>query len=212
MDEKHQTKSFFRERKIGRIFLYIELFYALLLGYSLMFAFSLFAHLVLGQFIIAGSYFLAGWIYVRYLKIRGRLPDDGKGGKKESFRQKNADFWSQFDSRFFYNSTELITVLLGCGAFSWIFVYTYTELFLDARNLNPVNSLIGYLSFALGVVVFFNVAGILFGKQYFVRKCAIIELVLSLVLILIYPAHWLTMIFVIITAASSLFLFIKNKI
>lgn len=210
MDEYRHNKSFFRERKIGRICLYIELFYVTLLAYSLIFAFSLFAHLILGQFIIIVLYFASGWCYGLYLKATGKLPEGGP--EKRSFKEKNMDFWSRFDRKFFYNSLELVTVLLGIYVFSWSFAYIYVEFFGSVKSLDPVQSLIGYLNFALIVVVFFNVAGLLMGRRYLVRKCAIAEIAVAVVLLWIYPLHWITLLLAILTAVSLLFLFAKNKI
>lgn len=207
MDEWHNTKKWFRERRWGRAFLYFELAYVFVLFLSAWFNFGLFAHLVVGQFIIITIYYLTGIIVGIYLKKTGQLPVDER--EKESLRQKLA---YRFNSRFFYHSLEVIDILLGVGVAEGAFSQDYVDFFSSNNSFNPLHAIIGYIGLAYFFLIMSMVVSLLMSWRNGVRNSSFLTIITAVILLICFPAHWLNYILGIVVAAITLFIYYQNKL
>lgn len=207
MDERHQTKKWFRERRFGRIFLYFELAYVIVLFLSAWFNFGLFAHLVVGQFIIIAIYYLTGAIVGVYLKKTGQLPVDER--EKETLREKLA---YRFNSRFYYHSLEFLDLVLGIGVAIRSYAQNYAEIFANINAIDPRHSIIGYIGMVYFLCILSTVVSLLMSWRNGVRNGSFLTVIMAVILLICWPTHWFNYILGIVVAAIALFIYYKNKL
>lgn len=207
MDEQHQDEKFFRERRLGKIFLYFELAYVLVLFWAVQFDFKLFAHLLVGQFFVVLIYFITGWIYGIYLKKTGKAPIDER--EKETLREKLS---YRFTSKFWYRFLEIITIFLSLGVALRMFAEFYNDIFTNANAIDVKHTLIGYVAFACFFLLVFSTVDILMGWRRKIRNISITNILIAVFLIIVWPVHWLNFSLAIAASLLVLFLFYQNKI
>lgn len=207
MDDQHQTKKWFRERRFGKAFLYFELVYVIALFLSAWFNFGLFAHLIVGQFIIIALYYLTGAVVGIYLKKTGQLPVDER--EKESLRERIA---YRFNSRFFYHSLEFIDLILGVSVAIRACAQNYAEIFANINAIDLLHYLIGYIGFAYFLSILSTVISLLMNWRNGVRDGGILTIITALILFICWPAHWVNYILGIVTVVVALFIYYKNKL
>lgn len=207
MDEHHQSDKFFRERRWGKIFLYFELVYVLILFCTVQFDFKIFADLIVGQLILLVIYYVSGWAYGIYLKKTGKAPIDER--EKESLRDKLA---YRFTKKFWYHLLRLFTIFLGIGVSIRMFAEFYSDIFTNANAIDVKHTLIGYVAFACFFFLAISTVGLLAGWRRDIRNTSLFTIVIALFLIMVWPTHWLNFSLGILTASLILFLYHKNKI
>lgn len=207
MDEKHQDEKFFRERRWGRYFLYFELIYVLILFWAVQFKFALFAHLLVGQFFIIIAYYVSGWLYGIYLKKTEKAPIDER--EKESLHDKLA---YRFNTLFWYHFLEVFDICALIIVAARIFSEGYVDILMNPFAVDVFHSLTAYLAFAYFLLLIFTAAGLLMSWRRLVRNFGIAEVILAVVLLLVWPAHWLSFACGAFATLISIFLYYKNKI
>lgn len=210
MDDPKHTEEFYRERRIGRVCLYIELVYVLILTIALVFRFDVFAHLIVGQFILISLYLIVGWLYSAYLRITG----------KQKLVKKNhysiADWFAQkfprpFNEKTMYRVTNIVMEIVSL-ALAVRFMYPlYGYMFENTDGGEQAS--ISFMFFGLMLLAACGISiGLLMSYRHLVRNCSVILMVFPLFLLVLESQEWALCIFTIVIGAINFWLYYRNEI
>lgn len=209
------TRSFaqkIRDRKHYRILLYFEALYMIVLAFAIMFNMPLFWRLISIQAVICIIVFIVG----SYLNWH-----DKKTGREIPVKKDHDFFWNSFIARtpiqkqkLFYHTIGVLAMLasfcIALFAYGQLYITVYAK--ANPHALGVVENLTLYADVFYVLTMFGVLFGLLFGKKRLERNSSVTAILLSLILIAIYPQAWGGYVIGLIASSAGYWLYRNNQL